>query len=93
MAAVMLVTFLIPQEAGPSYISGFLTLFLLWGGLAWFMTENYYSVLTDKMSIFIFKTDNSYLTIGATALLGAMIAGIGAILGYYFRKLIFKGRY
>ncbi|MEO8820488.1 MAG: hypothetical protein ABI267_04550 [Ginsengibacter sp.] len=81
-----LVSIIIQQRHLSSFICGFISLFLLWGFLSfWISTENG-NILAHRVSLLIFKTDSPFLLIFVTALIGAMVAGFAALTGSYFRR-------
>ncbi|MEP7236384.1 MAG: hypothetical protein ABI685_00905 [Ferruginibacter sp.] len=84
--AAFLVAALIPQKPGKAFLTGFIALFLLWGGLSFWMSNNNDHVLAHKVSQLILKMDNPILLILATALIGAIVAGCAALAGSYLRK-------
>ena len=73
------VTLFVPQHPGKSFLSAFISLFLLWGGIAFFISYNNGHNLAQKMSLVILKSENAYLLILVTALVGALIAGLAAL--------------
>jgi hypothetical protein len=81
-----LVAAIIPQKAGKAFITGFLALFLLWGGLSFWISNNNEHLLAHKVSVLILKMDNPYVLILATALIGALVAGFAALSGSFLRK-------
>lgn len=81
------VAFLIPQRPGRSFLTGFLALFLFWGLLSFYISSNNQHLLAHKISVVILKTDNPYLLILATALLGALVSGFGALSGALLRQI------
>lgn len=84
--AAFIVAALIPQKPFKSFITAFIALFLLWGGLSFWMSNNNDHVLAHKVSQLILKMDNPYLLVLATALIGALVAGFAALAGSYLRK-------
>lgn len=84
--AAFIVAAFIPQKPGKAFLSGFLALFLLWGGLSFWISSNNEHLLAQKISLLILKIDNAYLLITATALIGALTAGFAALTGSYIRK-------
>lgn len=81
-----IVSALIPQRPGISFITGFAALFFLWGILAFWISHNNQHILAHRVSLLILKTDNPYLLILATALTGALIAGFASLAGSYLKK-------
>ena len=84
--AAFVVATLIPQNPGKAFITAFAALFLLWGGLSFWISNNNDHILAHKVSQLILKMDNPILLIFATALIGALVAGFAALAGSYLRK-------
>ncbi len=84
--AAFIVAILIPQKPGKAFLTGFISLFLLWGGLSFWISYNNEHMLAHKISVLMLKMDNPYLLILATALIGALVAGFAALAGSYLRK-------
>ncbi len=84
--AAFIVAAIIPQRPGRSFLTGFLSLFLLWGGLSFWISNNNEHILAHKVSMLILKMDNPYLLMLATALIAALVAGFAALAGSYLRK-------
>ena len=81
-----IVAALIPQRPGRSFLTGFTALFLLWGALSFWISNNNDHILAHKISMLILKMDNPFVLILATALIGALVAGFAALAGSYLRK-------
>jgi len=79
------VTALLRQAPLPAFITGFTSLFLLWGILSFWISKNNHNILAHKVSVLILKTDNPFLLVFATALIGALVAGFAALAGAYTR--------
>ena len=84
--AAFVVAALIPQKPFKAFITGFTALFLLWGGLSFWMSNNNEHVLAHKVSQLILKMDSPVSLVLATALIGALVAGFAALAGSYLRK-------
>ena len=84
--AAFIVAVLIPQKPFKAFACAFLALFLLWGGLSFWISNNNHHVLAHKISLLILKMDNSNLLFFATAFIGAIVAGFAALAGSYARK-------
>ena len=83
--AGFIVALVIPQGAGRSFLAGFLAVFLLWGGLSFWMSSANDHLLAHKISPLIIKTDNPILLIIITGVLGGIVAGFGALTGSFIR--------
>lgn len=84
--AAFAVAALIPQRPGKSFLTAFIALFLLWGGLSFWISNNNHHLLAHKISQLILKMDNPLLLIFATAFIGALVAGFAALAGSFVRK-------
>jgi hypothetical protein len=76
----------IHQQPGKAFLSGFLALFLLWGGLSWWIDVKNESVLSHRVAELIGLGHSSFLLILVTALIGAIVAGLGALSGSYLKR-------
>ena len=81
-----IIAVLIPQKPGKAFLTAFLALFLLWGGLSYWISNNNDHILAHKVSLLILKVDDPYLLILATALMGALVSGFAGLSGSYLRK-------
>lgn len=84
--AAFIVAALIPQKPFKSFLTAFTALFLLWGGLSFWISNNNEHVLAHKVSQLILKMDSPLMLVLATALIGALVAGFAALAGSYLRK-------
>ena len=84
--AAFLVAVLIPQRPGKAFLTGFVALLLLWGGLSFWISNNNDHLLAHKISLLILKIDSPYLLILATALIGGLVGGFAALTGAFARK-------
>lgn len=84
--AAFAVAALIPQKPGKSFVTGFTALFLLWGGLSFWISNSNHHLLAHKVSQLILKMDNPMLLVLATAIIGALVSGLAALAGSYVRK-------
>lgn len=82
----LIVTVAIPQRPLRSFFAGFLALLLAWGVLSWYLSSNNDHLLAHKMSPLILGIDNPYMLILVTALIGAIIGGLGALTGSFIRR-------
>ena len=81
-----IISVLIPQRPGLSFLTGFTALFLLWAALSFWISNTNHHILAHKVSLIILKVDNPFLLIFATAFIGAIVAGFAAMSGSYLRK-------
>jgi hypothetical protein len=84
--AAFLVSALIPQRPGLSFLSGFLALFLLWALLAWSIDAPNNSILSVKIAQILPLGGSTVLLILITALVGALVGGGAALTGSFIQK-------
>ena len=84
--AAFIVAALIPQRPLLAWLSGFIGLFLLWGGLSYFISEKNGGVFAAKIAAILPLQGNAFLLIVVTAFVGALVAGFAALSGSYLRK-------
>ncbi len=84
--ASFLVSVLIPQKVSFAFLSGFLSLFILWGGYSWYISHLNEHILAHKVSMLILKNDQPVTLIIITALIGGIVAGLAAVAGSLLRK-------
>ena len=84
--AAFIVAALIPQKPFLNFIAAFLSITLLWCGLAFFISNNNHHILAHKVSLMILKIDNPYLLILITGIVGGLVAGFAATSAGFLRK-------
>jgi hypothetical protein len=82
-----IVCFFIYQKPIVAFITGFLGIFLLWGGIALLRSVSNDHILAHRISVFILDRDNPYLLILFSSIIGGVIAGMGALCGSLLRRL------
>jgi hypothetical protein len=88
-ALVALVLDLRPLQA---FLAGLAGAMILWGMLAMLRSSANDHILAHRMSQFILQKDSPNLLILATAVIGGLTGGMGALTGSLFRNLIRKSR-
>jgi hypothetical protein len=81
-----IVSLVIPQRPVPSFLSGFLALFLLWGGLALAADLANDSILSAKVASLLPLGGSTYALVLVTAVVGALVGGGGALTAAFLRK-------
>jgi hypothetical protein len=61
-------------------------MFLLWGGLSFWISNNNGHILAHKISVLIIKKDDPYLLILVTAFIGSIVGGFAALAGSFLAK-------
>jgi hypothetical protein len=84
--AAFVVALLLQQSAFRSFAGGFIGLFLLWGGLAWWIDMKNQGILSKKIASLLPLGGSSFLLILVTAIIGALVAGLAAMSGGFLRK-------
>jgi hypothetical protein len=83
-----LVSLSIPQKPLPSFLAGFLALFLLWGGLALQKDLPNNSILSAKVAAILPLGGSVAALILVTALVGALVGGGGALTAAFLKKTL-----
>ncbi len=76
----------IHQKPFKAFIAGFIALFLLWGILAVMQDVANNHILSVKVAQILPLNGSSVTLVIITALIGALVAGFGALTGSYLRK-------
>lgn len=83
--AAFVVAVCIRQQPKKAFFTGFIALFLLWGGLAWFIDIANEHIMSRRLSAVLPLGGSSFLMIFVTALIGALVAGAASLAGSYLR--------
>ncbi|MCG7751237.1 hypothetical protein [Flavihumibacter cheonanensis] len=83
-----IVALAVHQAGWKAFLSGFISLFLLWSGHAWLISEANEGLLAKKISVLILNIENPFLLILVTGLTGALVAGLAAVTGSLARKIV-----
>lgn len=86
--AALVVSLVLGLRPGASFLSGFLSIFLLWGGMALLRSHLNEHILARRFSPMVLGVEDPYLLIGLTALIGGLVAGMGALTGSLFRNTV-----
>lgn len=79
-----LVALLIRQSPGRSFLAGFIALFILWSLIAFWIDVKNESILSRKVAQLFSLGQSSLALIFVTGLIGALVAGFGAMSGAFF---------
>lgn len=74
-----IISLIIYQSAGKSFLAGFLSIFILWAVLAFIIDQQNNSILSKKIAQILPLGGFTTLLILVTALLGGLIAGLSAL--------------
>lgn len=80
------VSLLIPMRPLMAFASGFLALFLLWGGLALAANLSNGGILATRMASVLPLGGSPYLLIVVTGVVGALVGGGGALTAAFLRN-------
>ena len=84
--AAFLVAAFIRQNPGRAWLSGFLGIFLLWAGLAWWIDIKNQGILAQKIALLFPLGGSVLLLVLLTAFIGALVGGFAALTGSFIRK-------
>ncbi|MEO7801514.1 MAG: hypothetical protein ABIR81_05925 [Ginsengibacter sp.] len=74
---------LIPLTPLRSFSAGFIAIFILWFLSSLWISSNNNHILAQKVSLIILKMNSPFLLIFITAIIGGLIAGLGALSGSF----------
>ncbi len=78
--------FAFEEKPGRSFLVSFLTIFIYWGAIAFYIDMQNDSILSNRMSNMILSTDGSFLMILITTLIGGLVAGLFGLSGSLLKK-------
>ncbi len=81
---------LIPLSGLQNFAYGFFGGSLLWGGYAWWLDAANTGILSTRMAA-LFNLPSGFGLVLITLVLGGLLAGLGAMTGYFGRRLWFLG--
>jgi cbb3-type cytochrome oxidase subunit 1 len=84
--AAFLVAVAVPQKPGKAFLSGFLSLFLLWVILALYIDMGNQHILSMKIAELLFKSHSHALIMSVTGLVAGLVGGFAALSGAYLRQ-------
>jgi hypothetical protein len=68
------------------FLAGFVALFILWAGVAFFIDHSNEHILSNKISILFFKSVKPFALIAMTGLIGGLVAGFAGMTGAFLVK-------
>src|SRR4026209_1563362 len=80
------VALLVNQGSIKAFLSGFLGLFLLWAGLAWWIDIKNESVLSVKIAELLPLGGSAFALILVTGVIGGLVAGFAAMSAAFLRS-------
>jgi len=80
----------VPAKYGIAFLGGLIGGFLLWGGLAYFISSANQDILAHRISMLIIKQDSPLKLILITGGIGAIVCGVAALSGSILRSLFIK---
>ncbi len=80
----------IPQPHWVSFCTGFLSLFIVWAGLSYWISDQNNHILAHRVSILILKKDSPLGLILLTGFIGGIVGGLSALTGRTMRTAIRK---
>jgi hypothetical protein len=76
---------LIPQRPLAAFFCGFLSVGILWAILSFLKSNANHHMLARKVSMLIIQLENPYLLIFVSAIIGALVAGFGALTASFLK--------
>lgn len=85
---VAILHFLYSLKPGFAFLSGFSSLFFLWGGLALAMDAANHQILSKKIALIFLQQETPVYMIIITAVIGGLVGGLSALSGSLAKRLI-----
>lgn len=85
--AALAISFFTDQKPGKSFMNGFLGIFILWAGWSGYIYFSQGQVLASRIAGLL-GLPSDFLVILVTALVGALVGGISALMANRFRAII-----
>ena len=80
------VSYLFKLKWHQAFLSGFLGLFILWAGMAFFIDRSNEHILSAKVSVLILKSSKPFVLIAITGIIGGLVAGFAGLAGSFLVK-------
>jgi hypothetical protein len=80
-----IVVALIPQKPMAAFGTGFVSVGMLWTILAFLKSSPNHHMLARKVSMLIIQVNNPYLLIAVSALIGGLVAALGALTASFLK--------
>jgi hypothetical protein len=80
------VSALIPLKPWMAFCCGFLAVFLLWAGLAWYLDQGNNHLLSGRISLLMFKITSPMLLIAVTGFVGGIVGGSAALSASFLHR-------
>lgn len=82
-----------PRPPARAFLAGFIALFFLWGGMAWWMDWENGSMFSTKIAAIIFGEKElfmpgSFLLVFITAVIGGLIGGFSTMAGNQLGEIV-----
>lgn len=73
-----------------AFVTGFLAILTLWGGLAWYISAANQHILAHKLAALILQKDDPMMLIALSGLTGAFTGGFAALSGSLLGRLLYQ---
>ena len=80
------VCYLMKMKWYTAFLAGFLGLFILWAGMAFYIDHANEHILSSRISVLFFKTVKPFAVIIMTGVIGGLVAGFAGMTGALFSK-------
>jgi succinate dehydrogenase/fumarate reductase cytochrome b subunit len=86
--AAVATAYLFEKNPLKSFLISFVTLFILWAGVALWINLNNDSILATRMSKMILQMESPILMILIAGLIGGLVSGFAGLTGTLLRKMV-----
>lgn len=85
--STFLIAFFLRIDGWKSFLAGFISMIVLWSGLAMFLDIQNGEILSNKVAE-LFQLPSNSLLVYITGLIGGILGGFGALTGHFFKGMI-----
>lgn len=81
-----IVCYFIKMRWYTAFLAGFLGMFILWAGMAFYIDHANEHILSSRISVLFFKSVKPLAVIIMTGVIGGLVAGFAGMAGSFFSK-------
>lgn len=84
--AAFIIMVIIVQKPSAAFLSSFISVFIFWGGMSYWISIKNNNLLAHKISMLVLRIDTPLMLIIITGIIGGLIAGFAGLTGSYLRS-------
>jgi hypothetical protein len=80
------VSYLFKLKWHQAFLAGFIGLFILWAGMAFFIDYSNEHILSSRVSVLVMHSSRPLVLVAITGLIGGLVAGFAGLAGSFLVK-------